>query len=807
MEKSDKTVPIYTIGYGSRSVDEFVQVLQEHDIAYLIDVRSAPYSRYKPEFSREPLDAELERHGIRYVFMGDTLGGRPDDENCYDTNGKVDYAKLKVTERYLSGIKRLQAAFAQQQRVVLMCSEGKPENCHRSKLIGETLEKQDIQVAHIDENDELQSQKNIMNLLTGEEMSRTNHTSRLQMSFHQSRHIDPPKEQWDLLPTPLTLGERKVYELFDEKLSNDWEMYIQPHLNGLRPDLVLLNPNAGIAVYEIKDWSLTSTQHKIKSKKDNPLYKIRLYKDEILELYCPRLNDSLGNAAKQAITAGLVFTQVPQDQVESLLSPYRDSRMNQYPSHYPLVGSDSFVEGHLEVLFPEYSKWGSQNPSRVMSLEAAKDLRGWLKEPAFSQEQREPLEMDDRQREIATTRTRSGYRRVKGPAGSGKSVAIAARAAEIASEGKRVLVCTFNITLMNYLRDLVSRHARTLASQQATQSQVIRQQIEFRHFHGWCKRICEHAGRKEDYDQLWRGVNGKTERRVVLNEHMPRLVMKLYDDPTVRDNLPTYHAVLVDEGQDYRPDWWQVLRKSVVSDEEMLLIADKTQDIYGTAADWTEDAMNGAGFSGPWMDLETCYRLPAKIIPLLQEFGHKFLISDEVDIPEQLELELYQDNGTVNLRWVQVLQGAPINVCVEEARMQMQRLRSDTAIPDITFLAEIDPGREFVERFKQKGVNVLNTFGPDDEFTRRKKLGFFQGDARVKATTLHSFKGWEARHLVVYVSKIETAIDRALLYTALTRLKQHPHGSLLTVVSSCLELYDFGRTWPDFVVVPDELAY
>ena len=167
MEKSEETVPIYTIGYGSRSVDEFIQVLQEHDIAYLIDVRSAPYSRYKPEFSREPLDAKLERHGIRYVFMGDTLGGHPDDDECYDVNGKVDYEMMKKTERYQIGIERLQTAAAQNQCVALMCSEGKPENCHRSKLIGESLEKRNIRISHIDENNELQSQMHIINRLTG----------------------------------------------------------------------------------------------------------------------------------------------------------------------------------------------------------------------------------------------------------------------------------------------------------------------------------------------------------------------------------------------------------------------------------------------------------------------------------------------------------------------------------------------------------------------------------------------------------------------------------------------------------------
>ena len=71
----------------------------------------------------------------------------------------------------------------------------------------------------------------------------------------QQRIIDPPKDQWHRLPTPLTSGENEVYNLFDVRLPLEWEMYIQPHLNGLRPDLVLLNPYAGIAVFEIKDWS------------------------------------------------------------------------------------------------------------------------------------------------------------------------------------------------------------------------------------------------------------------------------------------------------------------------------------------------------------------------------------------------------------------------------------------------------------------------------------------------------------------------------------------------------------------------
>jgi len=86
--------PVYTIGYGARDLDDFIQVLLTNGIVYLIDVRSKPYSRYKPEFSKDALQCHLHEHGIRYVFMGDLLGGRPADSDCY-VDGKVDYDKCR----------------------------------------------------------------------------------------------------------------------------------------------------------------------------------------------------------------------------------------------------------------------------------------------------------------------------------------------------------------------------------------------------------------------------------------------------------------------------------------------------------------------------------------------------------------------------------------------------------------------------------------------------------------------------------------------------------------------------------------
>ena len=623
----------------------------------------------------------------------------------------------------------------------------------------------------------------------------------------QQRIIDPPEDQWNRLPTSLTLGEREVFELFKEELPLEWEMYIQPHLNGLRPDLVLLNPYAGIAVFEIKDWISRTLQNTIRYnwKTKSPIKQIKRYEDEIFNLYCPRLDDRNGKAV---ISAGLIFTRIPQSEVDRLLKPFRNGNMTKYPDQYPFAGAEGLEEGDIDALFPEWKKWGKRNPSLTMSKDTANDLRGWLKEPAFSREQREPLKLNKNQRKVAMKPPQERYRKVRGPAGSGKSQALAARAAVLASEGKRVLVCSFNITLMNYLRDLVARQARELAEQQAKTPKAIREQVEFRHFHGWCKQICNLAGYENDYFQLWKQFPEET----VLDEHLAKLVLRIYEDPSLRDVLPVYDAILVDEGQDYNKDWWLTLRAAVGTDREMLLVADKTQKIFENDVTWLDESLLGTGLSSNWFNLETSYRLPPEIVPILEDFSENFLIPSgvEVDIPKNEQIEL-DCNPPIELRWVQISSASSIaEICFEEVCWQMKCLQSDTAIPDVIFLTSTNnTGLRFVEICEKRNVHVLNTFGKEDqesqgfdqgdrnfgkhENSRRKKLAFFLGDARIKATTQHSFKGWEGRHLVLYVSRIASAEDRALFYTALTRLTKDPNGSMLTVVSSCRELYNFGE--------------
>ena len=389
--------------------------------------------------------------------------------------------------------------------------------------------------------------------------------------------------------------------------------------------------------------------------------------------------------------------------------------------------------------------------------------------------------LDKEQYLIATTRTEeTGYRRVRGPAGSGKSLTLAARAAVLASEGKEVLVCTYNITLHNYLRDLIEQ----------LMSQQIPPHITFTNFHAWCKYVCEVTGHMSDYRQLW---NYSDEERLV--HRTAELVSKIYGKLSNTSILPIYDAILVDEGQDYQIHWWQALRKAHVQGGEMLLVTDKTQNVYGTAQAWTDEAMIGCGFRGAWNNLTSSYRLPDSMIPILEDFAEQYLIphGGEVNIPPRRQFA--QADLFNKFRWVQGPLGkSVVDICIEE----VERLYSDPAIPTVHFLSEEKIGTSVVREFRRRGANIFDTHSGNWKEKRNNKVNFHPRCADILATTLHSFKGWETSHLVVHVERIENSKDRAAFYTALSRLNNHPNGAVLTVVSSCPKLQEFGRKhFPD----------
>lgn len=628
-----------------------------------------------------------------------------------------------------------------------------------------------------------------------------------------SRIIEPSIEELDLSPTPLEPGEREVLDFFDRNLDPEWEIYIQPHLNGLRPDFVLLNPKVGIAVFEVKNWNFNAVRYfpkmvgikrvdlwaeldgkQFSKEIENPFRKISIYRDRIFNIYCPRLEQKAGFAA---ITGGVIFPSATRAQGLKLQQGFLGETQQDASSTYlPVCGRDELFSDDIEKVFPD----ALRKNSKVMTTALADDLRGWLVEPDFSKEQRTPLTLDSHQRQLAETRTPSGFRRIKGPAGSGKSVVLAAKAARLASQGKTVLIVTYNITLWHYLRDMIRRN---ITNRDAMDN------IEFTHFHEWCKDVCEISGFGSSYSEMFLDIHkledttmmDKDTRRTISNLLEPILdhdVPKLAISAASSDKAPRYDAILVDEGQDYLPLWWSALKNCRKQDGEMVLVADTTQDIYDKERSWTDEAMSGAGFSGSWSRLEGSYRLPPRALSLAQEFAVKFLPKEKIDLAEVNQGNL--DVEPCTLRWIQCAPEESKKKCVDAVLAMMRETgpKSGRANADITFICnEIAFGKTVTDELDTyNNIRTIHTFETDRTEQVRKKMAFWKGDARIKATTLHSFKGWESQLLVVHVGHAVGDSSLASIYAALTRLKGSPSGSFLTIVCSAPELARFGEGWP-----------
>ena len=156
---------IFTIGHSNHSLEAFLTLLAQHEVNAVGDVRSAPYSRFCPQFNREVLTATLKAGNIRYSYLGRELGGRSDDPACY-AGGRINYDLVARTEVFREGIARVVGGAAR-YRIALMCAEKEPLDCHRTLLVARELVTRGVDVAHILAGGELEPHERTMDRLLG----------------------------------------------------------------------------------------------------------------------------------------------------------------------------------------------------------------------------------------------------------------------------------------------------------------------------------------------------------------------------------------------------------------------------------------------------------------------------------------------------------------------------------------------------------------------------------------------------------------------------------------------------------------
>jgi uncharacterized protein (DUF488 family) len=152
---------IYTIGHSTHVIEYFIELLKHHGVNCVVDVRSLPASRFNPQYNKKALADALTQQGITYLHFGEEFGARQTDPSLLDEEGRVDFEKIRDSEKITKGIERLTKGIHEGYTIALMCSEAEPLHCHRFSMISVALK--DFDVRHILKDKSIRTQEQLEN--------------------------------------------------------------------------------------------------------------------------------------------------------------------------------------------------------------------------------------------------------------------------------------------------------------------------------------------------------------------------------------------------------------------------------------------------------------------------------------------------------------------------------------------------------------------------------------------------------------------------------------------------------------------
>jgi uncharacterized protein (DUF488 family) len=178
---------VFTIGHSNHTLEHLLSLLKLHGVQVVVDARSQPYSKFAAQFEQDRLKTSLHEAGIRYVFLGRELGGRPKGEEFYDSEGHVLYDRVAATGLFQEGLSRLERGI-REYTVAMLCAEENPAECHRRLLVARVLVDHGIRVEHIRGDGRIQ---------TEEELAAETDPNRNQMPLFQKFEAKP----WKSIPS------------------------------------------------------------------------------------------------------------------------------------------------------------------------------------------------------------------------------------------------------------------------------------------------------------------------------------------------------------------------------------------------------------------------------------------------------------------------------------------------------------------------------------------------------------------------------------------------------------------------------
>lgn len=159
MTDGSRNTELLTLGHSTHSIERFIALLRGAGATAVADVRSSPYSRYSPQYSKDALRSALSEAGIAYTFLGEEFGARSTDSFCY-RNGKVQYSKLAQSSPFADGIQRVFEG-SMKYRIAFVCAEKDPIECHRALLVARAFSDRGKSVSHIHSDGTLEPHTNL----------------------------------------------------------------------------------------------------------------------------------------------------------------------------------------------------------------------------------------------------------------------------------------------------------------------------------------------------------------------------------------------------------------------------------------------------------------------------------------------------------------------------------------------------------------------------------------------------------------------------------------------------------------------
>lgn len=577
------------------------------------------------------------------------------------------------------------------------------------------------------------------------------------------------------LHQPATQGELKLLDFLTDQLSNEYEIFFQPLINGDNPDIVVVRKEGGVIIFEVKDWNLNhytlDEKNYWRLKKDDtyiksPLEQLRNYKENLVYLHIDGLLEKkLSNKYYfSIIQCAVYFHNASEDEVNNfILQNGSNERYDKFLKYYELLGKDSLTSDRLDGYL---EKTGIRKPSRLFNSGLYDSFKRYLKPPFHQLEEGKQITYTSVQKSIIESQ--SGQRRkFKGFAGCGKTMILAKRAVNAHKRtNDTVLVLTFNLALKNYIHDRIND---------------VREDFFWKHFY------------IDNYHQFFLSQAN--------NYNLPIKSLEDFQDvnffENVHEEIIPYKTVFIDEAQDYKTEWIQIITRYFITDNsEFIVFGDEKQNIYDRPIDENSEPVI-ATIPGRWnKQLNASRRFTVQIGTLALRFQNEFFQTkyslDELEVLENPELDFsnqtikYYDFGietSINdifEKYKEIVTSHsihPSDVGILSSRVEIIR-ELDHLIRSIqhektktTFETE-----EFYNKLSiECGENREKLNDLLENIRRYKKCHFWFKTGTVKLSTIHSFKGWEIHSLFLIIENEDSISNEfstsELIYTGLTRAR------------------------------------